>query len=112
MTERSSISEIEGASLGVLPRTGAETVIGQSKTIGLVKEEKLRTRLLWQDPARAGQLRDGEGFGNDDNCERQVPVTYRWIRWALVDNQCFVKEEKLRTRLLWQDSLEWAGSTW
>ena len=49
MTQRSSISEIEGAPLGALPRTGAETVIGQSKTIGLVKEEKLRTRLLWQE---------------------------------------------------------------
>jgi len=50
-----------------------------------------------------GRLRDGEGLGKEEKGEYQDFVTYRLgIRWVHADGQCFVKEETLRIRLLWQ----------
>lgn len=34
------------------------------------------------------------------------------IRWALFDHGCFVKEEELRIRLLWQHRAIGAASGW
>ena len=54
---------------------------------------------------RTGRFRHGEGLGKEEKCECRDFVAYRrWIRWEPADDRCFVKEETLRTRLLWQDA--------
>lgn len=61
----------------MMPRIDTETVIGaKARCIRFVKEEKLRTRLLWHFVSRRGVAHGG----------RRID-----------------KEEKLRIRLLWQN---------
>lgn len=65
---------------------------------------KLRTWLLLQYPAGRGAFRRA-GAAEEEKCEYQAFVTFlRWIRWALADDRCFVREAKLQIRLLWQDA--------
>ena len=94
MTQRSSISEIEGAPPGVVPRIGAETVIRQSKMETLCQRRKIAYLAFLARFGRTEQLREVEGLGKGEKCEGHGK--YRcWIRYALADDRRLCQRRKI-----------------